>query len=57
MTSTGVPHSKKDRFPDFSVGTPDGRGLKYNTLYYTSNIIAKVIGTWSTPAVHVRWRK
>lgn len=32
---------KKDPYPDFAIGTPNGRGLKYNTLYYTRNIIDK----------------
>ncbi len=30
---------KKDEFPDFAVGTANGRALRYDRLYYTRNII------------------
>jgi hypothetical protein len=30
---------QKDEFPDFAVGTGNGRALRYNRLYYTRNII------------------
>lgn len=30
---------KKDRYPDFSVGSGNGQALRYNKLYYTRNSI------------------